>query len=382
MEKKLIYLDHAATSWPKPDMVIKAVEDCMRTIGGNPGRGSHRLAVRAADVVYTCRERAAAFFGCLPERVVITCGATMGLNMVISGYLRQGDHVLIDSMCHNAVYRPVYRLAEQGMISYDIYDIGNCPEDCLNALAERITPRTRMIVCTHCSNICGRTAPLAEIGRFCREHGILLVVDGAQSAGHLPISVDEWGITALCVPGHKGLLGPQGCGLILLGSDAPDCAPFTVGGSGSHSLDPVMPPELPEHLEAGTLPVPAIAGLSAGLDLLLRKGAADIYREALDAAKLFSDECGRISGITTYGDTNGFVFSFTLDGFLPSRTAEYLDSYGICVRSGYHCAPLAHRTIGSFSDGTVRVSFGYGNTRKDAVRMLELLEKLARREKQ
>ncbi|MBR4961864.1 MAG: aminotransferase class V-fold PLP-dependent enzyme [Clostridia bacterium] len=378
MGKKILYLDHAATSWPKPPEVIRAVTQYMREAGGNPGRSSHRLSALAADMLYTCRELAGELFDAAPERVVFTAGATHGLNIAINGFLYPGDHVLIDSMAHNAVYRPVYRLAASGVVSFDIFDTGETEAEYLASLEASLRPETRMVICTHASNICGRIAPLEAAGRFCRDHGLLLVVDGAQSAGHIPLSIRHHHITALSVPGHKGLLGPQGCGMLIFGDDAPVCMPLAVGGSGSHSLDPEMPLDLPEHLEAGTLPMPAIAGLSAGLTLVLRETPEKRGTEYDRLGRYFADECRRIPGLRLFGCTSGSVISFVQEGILPSATAEALDTLGICVRSGYHCAPLAHRTIGSQDTGTVRVSFGYGNTAKDVVRFLEALDSLRR----
>ena len=378
MKEKRIYLDHAATSWPKPQAVVEAVTRCMRESGGNPGRGSHKLALRAAEEIYGCRELAAELFDTEPERVVCTGGATMGLNMAICGMLRQGDHVLIDTMAHNAVYRPVYALAAQGRIAFDIYNAEGTAEECLRSAASLMKNNTRMIISTHMSNICSHTEPVQLLGRFCREKGLLFVVDGAQSGGHIPISVRDYNITALALPGHKGLLGPQGCGLLLFGENIPDCAPVLHGGSGSRSLDPEMPPDLPEHLEAGTLPTPAIAGLHAGLRILHGKNMVEQWEKTVSLGKLFLRESSVIPGIRFHGSTAGNVLSFTLEGLLPSRTAEYLDQYGICVRSGYHCAPLAHRAVGSFDTGTVRISFGDGNTSKEVHRLLEVLEKLQR----
>jgi len=378
MKEKYVYLDHAATSYPKPPEVLRAVQQCMRKAGGNPGRGSHRLSALAAEEIYTCRELAGLIFDASPERIVCTAGATMGLNLALSGILRPGDHVLIDNLAHNAVYRPVYALAAKGIITFDIYAADRSAEECLDSLEQLIRPATRMVIATHMSNICSITEPVPEIGRFCREHGLLFIVDGAQSGGHVPISVRDMNITALSMPGHKGLLGPQGCGLLVFGNDAPDCVPLLSGGSGSHSLDPLMPQDLPERLEAGTLPTPAIAGLTAGLRLLQKDQHADRFSAASVLGKLFAAESAQIPGLYLYGPADGCVVSFGIDGHLPSRIAGYLDSHDICVRSGYHCAPLAHKTIGSFSTGTVRVSFGRSNTPQDVWYLLEILEKFCR----
>jgi len=381
MKENYIYLDHAATSFPKPPEVLRAVQQCMQRAGGNPGRGSHKLAALAAEEIYACRELAGLLFDASPEKVVCTSGATMGLNLALSGMLHRGDHVLLDNLAHNAVYRPVYAMAAKGIITFDIYEADGPAEICLDSLDRLVRPETKMVISTHMSNICSITEPVSEIGQFCRNKGLLFVVDGAQSGGHVPISVREMGITALSLPGHKGLLGPQGCGLLVFGEDAPECAPLTAGGSGSHSLDPVMPQELPERLEAGTLPTPAIAGLTAGLRLLQKDPLFRHSAEEASLGKLFAAESICIPGLHLYGPSNGSVVSFGIDGCLPSRIAGYLDLYGICVRSGYHCAPLAHQTIGSFSTGTVRVSFGRSSTVKDVRKLLEVLEQFCRNEK-
>lgn len=379
--QKTVYLDHAATSFPKPPAVIRAMERCMREAGGNPGRGSHHLAARAAEVIYSCRETAAAVFDTAPERVVFTSGATMSLNLALCGLVRPGDHVLVDNMAHNAVVRPLHDLTKKGVITFDVYDATGTPEEVLSSLDAHATPQTHLVIATHMSNICSLVEPVTEIGRYCRERGYLFVVDGAQSAGHLPISVENMGITALCLPGHKGLLASQGCGLLLFGENAPECVPLLTGGSGTHSLDPTMPMELPEHLEAGTLPTPAIAGLHAGLMLLQKETVEKRYAHACGLAKGFCNESRSIPGLRFWGDTGGSVLSFTIDGMLPSEVATQLDRYGICVRSGYHCAPFAHRTIGTLDTGTVRVSFGWGNTEKDVEKVLDAVAKLEVRNK-
>lgn len=380
MREKTVYFDHAATSYPKPPSVLRAMERCMREAGGNPGRGSHPLAARAAEVIYSCRETAGALFGTAPERVVFTGGATMSLNLALHGFLRPGDHVLVDNMAHNAVVRPLHQLATQGKLTFDFYDATGTPEEVLASLDAHTTAKTHLVIATHMSNICSTIEPITEIGKYCREHGVLFVVDGAQSAGHLPISVADMGITALCLPGHKGLLGPQGCGLLLFGEDAPDCVPLLTGGSGTHSLDPTMPTELPEHLEAGTLPTPAIAGLHAGLQLLQKETVEKRYAHDRALAKRFVTKASAIPGLRFWGNTDGAVLSFTMDGLSPGQIAAYLGQKGICVRSGYHCAPTAHRTIGSIDTGTVRVSFGVGNTEKDVQRLVEALGNLGKSE--
>jgi len=363
-----IYMDHAATSFPKPPSVIRAVQRCMAEIGGNPGRGAHKLAREAAEIVYSCREEAANMFDLSPERVVFTGGATQAINMAIQGLVRPGDHVLVSSLSHNAVYRPVYALAAAGTITMDVYPAGQGWEKATERLC---TPHTRMLIATHASNICSMTEPLLSLSRFCAQRGILLVVDGAQSGGHLPIQVDKMQIAALCLPGHKGLSGPQGVGMLLIGKDTPPLTPILTGGSGVHSSDPNMPDVLPEHLEAGTLPTPAIAGLLEGLRFSYKEGPS-IHKEAESLGNLFVNEAKNIPGFQVYGKA-GSVVSFHIDGISPASIATSLDKHGIYVRSGFHCAPLAHRYIGTPEHGTVRVSFGYGNRAEDVYKLLDAL---------
>lgn len=369
----IVYLDNAATSFPKPPQVIQAVSQCMLTKGGNPGRGSHTMASRAAEIVYSCREAAAEFFHAEPEQIVFTQNTTHGLNTVIKGYLRPGDHVLISDISHNAVYRPVYRLSQTSDITFDVYTSGLSGTVLWEELRARVHPNTRMIVVTHMSNVCSHTDSLAEIAAFCRKFGILCVVDAAQSAGHIPVSADLPGVTAICIPGHKGLLGPMGTGMIVFSADAPVCGTLLEGGSGVLSLSPDTPEDLPEHLEAGTLAAPAIAGLCEGIRFVSRypERFADFSRYS---SRVWED-LHNIPGVTLYGSGDGGIVSFCMEGISPADIAAYLDRCGICARSGYHCAPLAHKKFGSLKNGSVRLSFGVFNTGRDVIRVLDAVSK-------
>ena len=262
----MIYLDNAATSFPKPHRVVEEQLRCMQLYGGNPGRGSHALAMAAAEKIYECREELASFFGSPNlENVIFTMNTTMALNTAIKGLLRRGDHVLISDMEHNAVFRPIYKLSRDGVITYDVFqtfptNATRTTDSICASILEKLRPNTRMLICAHASNICSATLPLAEIGALCRKKGILFLVDAAQSAGHLPINMVKMQIDALCAPGHKGLWGPQGCGVLILGEGIV-ADTLIEGGSGYNSLEGNMPTEVPERYEAGTLPTPAIAGL-------------------------------------------------------------------------------------------------------------------------
>ncbi|MBE6599161.1 MAG: aminotransferase class V-fold PLP-dependent enzyme [Ruminococcaceae bacterium] len=377
---RLIYFDNGATTYPKPPGVSEAVKQCIDTVGGNPGRGSHPLAVSASELIYACRESVGRMFGCEPEGVVFTYSATHALNMAIKGLVKRGDHVLISGMSHNAVFRPVFALAERGEITFDIYPHRPFADDAeiLSGIRRLIRPETALVISCHMSNICSDTEPVEKIGALCRKRGIRFVVDGAQSGGHLPIDVNKMNITALCLPGHKGLFGIQGIGVLACGKDFPteNCKTIIEGGSGIHSLDPGMPEFLPERLEAGTPGTPAIAGLLAGLDWVRRVGINEIHRRCSALSSYFCDALSDFSDCTVYGKGDGGVVSFNIDGFSPSEVGAYLSERGICVRTGYHCAPLAHKSVGSFEAGSVRVSFSWWNRLNEVDRLLEVMKKL------
>lgn len=367
----MIYLDNAATSFPKPKRVIAEESLCLKKYCGNPGRGSHKISMRAMEKVFECREEIASFFHSeSPENVVFTLNTTMALNTVIKGLLSPGDHVLISDLEHNAVFRPIDRLAREGNVSYDVFpsfadDPARSPEKISRELQKLIRPNTRMVVCTHASNICSITMPIAKIGEICRQNGILFVVDAAQSAGHLDISMEEMQIDALCAPGHKGLLG-AGCGFFLLGDHI---LPKTLleGGSGVNSLDPQMPDEPPERYEAGTLPLPAIAGLCEGIREVNRFGLDEIRLHESLITSALQDRLSDLPGVRIYTPfAHGGVLLFSCDRFPAERVGEELDRRGICVRSGYHCAPLAHKTLSTPQGGAVRVSPGIYNKISDA----------------
>lgn len=378
----MIYFDNAATAFPKPEAVVRRVSDCLTSCGGNAGRGAHGGAMRAAEALYDCRATAAAFFGAdSPERVVFTAGATAALNMAIKGFLKPGDHVLISDLEHNAVFRPVYALARAGKITYDVFptyaaDPDATPARILRGIEKRIRPNTRLLVCTHASNICSVTLPAQEIGALCRRHRIRFVLDAAQSAGHLPINVEAFCADAICVPGHKGLLGPQGTGMMILGRNA-DPEPILEGGSGVRSLDATMPPDPPERYEAGTLPLPAIAGMHAGMETVRQIGLANIRAHETALWQQLSERLRSIPGITVQAPhAKGSVLLFHSGTLSSEAVAAALDKRGISVRAGFHCAALAHRTLRTPPGGAVRVSFGVENTAAEADEFAEAVEEI------
>lgn len=364
----MIYLDNAATSFPKPRRVAEEQMRCMQFYGGNPGRASHALALAAAEKIYECREELASFFGSPnPENVVFTLNTTMAINTAIKGLLHRGDHVLLSDMEHNAVFRPIYKLARDGGITYDVFDTfpstpSRTKEMVLASILEKIRPTTRMLLCAHASNICSATLPLCEIGALCRKKGILFVVDAAQSAGHLPIDMEKMQIDALCVPGHKGLWGPQGCGALVLGNGIV-ADTLMEGGSGYNSLEGSMPSDAPERYEAGTLPTPAIAGLLEGVREVRRVGIDHIHDHECALTKRLSERLLAMPKVKLYAPHHaGSVLLFSMDDISADRVGAFLNERGICVRTGFHCAALAHATLGTPPSGAVRVSPSLFNT--------------------
>lgn len=360
----MIYLDNAATSFPKPPPVLSAMRDCCARYCGNPGRGSHILALRSAETVYACREALAELFGSEhPENVVFTLNATMAINLAIKGLAGAGDHILFSDLEHNAVRRPIAALAAEKRITCSVFPslagrADRTDEAILAGIRKLLRPNTRILVCTHASNICPVTMPLEAIGALCREKGIRFIVDAAQSAGHLPIDMERMGIDILCAPGHKGLLGGQGCGFLIL-RDGIRLRTLTEGGSGVDSVPAEMPEDPPERYEAGTLSTPAIAGLLAGVRYIRQVGL-DRVRTHLTSwnrrlrERLETDP--RVEILTP--ETDGAILLFRMAGIPSERVGAELNRHGICVRAGLHCAPLAHQTIGTFPDGAVRVSPG------------------------
>lgn len=368
--KHPIYFDNAATTFPKPVSVVNAVSRVMRESCGNPGRGSHKLAREAANILYNCREEIASLIGLSdPTRVCFTRNTTEALNTAIKGFLRAGDHVLISDLEHNSVWRPIAMLSKQRGVSYDVFSSAamQIPENIENELRMHLKPKTRAIICTHASNICSRTLPLREIGAFCKKHRLLFIVDGAQSIGHLPLDMEEMQITALCAPGHKGLYGPQGSGFLALSASLSENelpSPLTEGGSGYQSLLPEMPALPPERYEAGTAATPAIAGLSAGIRFVREIGIRAVAKKEEALYTVAREYLSNMRGVRVYApEAVGSVLSFSVKGRSAEEIADLFDKDGICVRAGFHCAALAHKALGTPREsGTVRLGFGYFNT--------------------
>lgn len=366
----MIYFDNAATTFPKPESVYDSVQDCMRYYCGNPGRSGHKLSVAASQKIYECRSRIASMFHSdSPEQVVFTYNTTYALNIAIKSMACRGDHILISNLEHNSVLRPVNSLLAHG-ISYGIYDASyESKEEILRSIKSNIRPNTKIIVAIHSSNISPINLPIEEIGKLCKSRNIAFIVDAAQSAGTYDIDINKCGIDALCAPGHKGLYGPQGCGFILFSDKYKDLIPemylktFIEGGNGINSIERSMPSFIPERFEAGTLSTPAIAGLDAGIRFVKSVGTETIFAHENKLRKRLTYILSNTEGITLYGPKNadGGIVLFNADNFTPSELADELDRSGICVRSGLHCSPLAHKALNTREDGAVRVSFSIFN---------------------
>jgi cysteine desulfurase family protein len=361
----MIYLDHAATSWPKPPEVLAAMHNFLEHAGGNPGRSGHRLSIEAGRVVYDTREALADFFGIHdPLRVIFTPNATYGLNIAIRGLVQPGDRVITGGMEHNAVMRPL-RAQEQRGVQVEVVAADSqgmlSPEGFRVALREK----TRLVIINHASNVTGSIAPLAEIAALTHEAGALLLVDAAQTAGVLPIDMSALGIDLLAFTGHKGLQGPPGTGgLMLADSFAPNLLdPLVRGGTGSRSEFEIQPDDLPDRYESGTPNGVGIAGLGAGLKWLKERGVASLREHEKTLATRLREGLSSIPGLRLYGPADPMlataVVSFTLAGKRVSEIGYRLDDeFNILCRVGLHCAPAAHRSIGSFPEGTVRLAVG------------------------
>lgn len=371
----ICYFDNAATTFPKPLAVVSEIERCMRCYSGNPGRGSHRMALWASEKLYETRELAADLFNISkPERVVFTMNTTQALNIAIRGLIKEKSHVLLSDLEHNSTLRVVEYLKRTKGVEYSIFSTDG---DVIKSMEMLMRKNTSAVICTHGSNITNVILPLERIGAFARKKGLIFIVDAAQTAGTHTIDMEKSHISALCVPGHKGLLGPQGVGMAIFSPDVYPI-PLIYGGSGSLSESPYMPDILPDRLEAGTMPTPCIAGLCEGMKYILKTGVDRIFeREALIMESI-TKRFERDGRIVTYSRNRGPIWLFNVRGVSSQETARLLDEYGVCVRPGLHCAPLAHKKLGTPKDGAVRVSAGPFNSCSDADMFCASLERVIR----
>ena len=375
----MIYLDNAATSLRKPDCVVQAVSEALCSLG-NVGRGVNAGSLSAARVVYGTREKLSAFFGGDdPSRVCFTCNSTEALNIAIFGLLGPGDHIISTDLEHNSVLRPLYRLEDRGAaLSFLAADRRGCVD--YDALPGLLRPNTRAVVCTHASNLTGNALDIRRIGAFCREHGLLFILDASQTAGSFPIHVAKDNISVLCFTGHKGLMGPQGTGGLVIAPGV-EIRPFKTGGTGVQSHLRAQPEAYPTRLEAGTLNGHGIAGLSAAVDFLCETGIENIHRHETALMRRFYAGVRAVPGVTVYGDFDrerAPIVTLNVGDMDSGEVSDILmEDFGIAVRSGAHCAPRMHAALGTTAQGAVRFSFGYFNTAAEADTAVRAIRSIA-----
>ncbi len=375
-----IYLDNAATTMKKPDCVIDAVVSAMRHMG-NSGRGAHEASLDASRVIFETRERLSSMFHLgNPKQVAFTCNSTEALNTAIFGLFGPGDHIISTVMEHNSVLRPLYRLEKQGasVTFLPCDELGRLRTDLLSSA---LRTETKGVVCTHASNLTGNANDLEFIGKFCREHGLLFVVDASQTAGVLPIDMEKMNIDVLCFTGHKGLYGPQGTGGICV-REGVAVAPLKSGGSGVQTYLKEHPHEMPTALEAGTLNGHGIAGLHAALGFLMETGTDAVHEKEVRLMRRFYDGIKDIPGVKIYGDFStdhrAAVIAINIRDYDSSEVSDELSfTYGISTRPGAHCAPLMHESMGTVEQGMVRFSISWFNTEEEIDEAIRAVREIA-----
>jgi cysteine desulfurase family protein len=379
----MIYLDHAATSWPKPPEIIQAIADFLERAGGNPGRSGHRISIEAGRIVYNARESLAELFNAPdPMKVIFTANATYAINLGLLGLLRPGDHVVTSAIEHNAVMRPLRNLESKGVL----LTVVSCDRDgAINPrdIARAMQPSTRLVVVTHASNVAGTILPIAEIAAIAHRAGAWILVDAAQTAGVVHINMQMMGIDLLAFTGHKGLQGPPGTGGLVIGKQVPIEAmePLVRGGTGSRSEFEIQPEDCPDKFESGTLNGPGIAGLGAGVRWILKQGVSSIRDHEIELARILMEGLSHIPSVSVYGPCDWTqrtsVVSFTSTKQRVSEIGLRLDEeFGIMSRVGLHCAPSAHRTIGSFPEGTVRFAPGIRTSIQEVQTAIDAVAKI------
>ncbi|HHY46438.1 MAG TPA: aminotransferase class V-fold PLP-dependent enzyme [Firmicutes bacterium] len=379
MDRKFVYLDNAATTWPKPDVVYEAINECVRRLGANPGRSSHRMSIQAEQLVQEARLLLAKFFNApSPDHVIFTLNCTDSLNIALKGLLRAGKKAITGPYEHNSVMRPLRRLQSAG-VSVSVargteglrVDMDHFRELCLQGVD--------VAVVSHASNVTGCIQPIAEMAEVVHQNGGILVLDAAQTAGTTEIDMMKLGVDVLAAPGHKGLLGPMGVGILIVGPGL-EIDPFREGGTGFRSEDDFQPRDLPWGLEAGTPNLPGIAGLAAGIRFIQSVGIDSISAREAELSRALCEGLRNIHGVRVFCPVepqNGIV-SFTIDSYDVALAGAILDqAFGIGVRAGLHCAPATHRAIGTFPNGTLRASFGYFNHFGHVERLLSAVRQLS-----
>lgn len=377
--KKSVYLDNAATTYPKPECVYYQVYKVMRDMCGNPGRGSNKMALAASKILYEARRKLASYFTApLEENIIFTYNATYALNIAIKCFIRRQSHVLISDVEHNAVYRPIVSESLKGNISYSIFDTFSGESDkILEEIRQKTRFNTSAIVCTASSNICSLRLPIEKIAEYAKRNNLLFILDGSQMAGHEKIVLKDSGISIFCAPFHKALYGPQGGGFLIVNEGIMPQRSFIEGGSGYDSKNIKMPPTLPEMFEAGTVSTPSAAGLCASIEYLENAKAENIQIYEKKIFSLMRNVIKNHPRLKIHGDYGmSSVISVTAEGIDTEQFASMLDENDIYVRGGFHCAPLAHKKLGTYDSGSVRFSCGIFNTEEDMYILDNVLSKI------
>ncbi|MDY5912672.1 MAG: aminotransferase class V-fold PLP-dependent enzyme [Inconstantimicrobium porci] len=375
-----IYLDNASTSFPKPKEVLDSINNFMINLGGNSGRGSSSSSLKSSHVTYNCREAVAQFFNFnKSENVIFTNNITSSLNILLNSIVQEGWHVITSTMEHNSVLRPLFKLKEERNIELTVVQADNNGFVAAADIDNAIKDNTKLVILSQASNVTGNIQPLKEIGELCRKKSIYFIIDTAQSAGGINVDFKELNCNALAFTGHKGLLGPQGIGGFIIDDDLNDIAkPVFVGGTGSMSYSLVQPDFLPDKFESGTLNTPGIAGLYSAINYINKETINAIHTKEMYLSRLLLDDLNNMDYITLYGPNTTInrlsTFSINLNDMNSNEFSYYLDSkYNIITRTGLHCAPLAHKTIGTENMGTVRISIGYFNTVEDIKSLIDAI---------
>lgn len=370
-----VNFDNAATTFPKPASVKRALSDAVSRYGGNAGRGGHRLTLATSEKVFDTRQTAADFFGAFPENVVFTLNCTHALNFAIQGIMKSGGHIIISSIEHNSVARPVYALSETGNVFYSIAPVYDDDEQFLDGLKRLIRHDTKAIVCTIAGNVTGRILPFREIAEICRRRNICFIADGAQACGILDVKLSD-GINILCTSGHKGLYGPAGTGLLISDGEY-GISPVIQGGTGSSSMNLIQPDFLPDSLESGTVNTTGIIALKSGIDFVRKMGTDKIYAHENRLCRKFISllDPDRVTVYRTEGLKYAPVVSFNINGMPPEEAAGLLSDRGYCLRAGLHCSPLAHKTLGT-DEGTVRFAPSVFNNENQVYGLTKEIKKL------
>ena len=367
-----IYLDNASTSFPKPKEVLNSINDFMINLGGNSGRGSSSSSLKSSHVIYNCREAIAQFFNFdKSENVIFTNNITSSLNILLDSIVQEGWHVITSTMEHNSVLRPLFKLKEERNIELTIVQADKNGFVTAADIDGAIKDNTKLVILSQASNVIGNIQPLKEIGELCRKKSIYFIIDTAQSAGSMTVDFNDLNCNALAFTGHKGLLGPQGIGGFIIDDDLNEIAkPVFVGGTGSMSYSLVQPDFLPDKFESGTLNTPGIAGLYSAINYINKETINAIHTKEMYLSRILLEDLNNMDYVTLYGPyttaNRVSTFSINLNNMNSNEFSYYLDSkYNIITRTGLHCAPLAHKTIGTENMGTVRISIGYFNTVED-----------------